>query len=33
MDTLEIDDFRSINSIASLITRLSSIPRAQAVGE
>jgi D-alanine--poly(phosphoribitol) ligase subunit 2 len=33
MDALEIDDFRSINAIARLITGLSSIPLAQAVGE
>lgn len=33
MDALEIDDFRSINTIADLITRLSSIPLARVVGE
>jgi acyl carrier protein len=33
MDALEIDDLRSINSIADLITRISSIPLARAVGE
>jgi acyl carrier protein len=33
MDALEIDDFRSINAIADLITRLSSIPLARVVGE
>jgi D-alanine--poly(phosphoribitol) ligase subunit 2 len=33
MDSLELDDLRSINTIADLITRLSSIPVAQAVGE
>jgi acyl carrier protein len=33
MESLELDDLRSINTIADLITRLSSIPLAQAVGE
>jgi D-alanine--poly(phosphoribitol) ligase subunit 2 len=32
MDSLEIDDFRSINQIAHLITRLSTIPLERAVG-
>jgi D-alanine--poly(phosphoribitol) ligase subunit 2 len=32
MDTLEIDDFRSINKIADLITRLSTVPLDRAVG-
>jgi D-alanine--poly(phosphoribitol) ligase subunit 2 len=32
MDALEIDDFRSINRIADLITRLSSVPLHQVVG-
>jgi D-alanine--poly(phosphoribitol) ligase subunit 2 len=33
METLEIDEFRSINTIAGLVTRLSNIPLARAVGE
>jgi methoxymalonate biosynthesis acyl carrier protein len=33
MDSLEIDDLRSINTIAGLITRLSNIPLARVVGE
>jgi D-alanine--poly(phosphoribitol) ligase subunit 2 len=33
MESLELDDLRSINTIADLITRLSSIPLARAVGE
>jgi D-alanine--poly(phosphoribitol) ligase subunit 2 len=33
MDALEIDDFRSINRIADLVTRRSSTPLAKAVGE
>jgi D-alanine--poly(phosphoribitol) ligase subunit 2 len=33
MESLEVDDLRSINTIADLITRLSSIPLAWAVGE
>lgn len=33
IESLELDDLRSINTIADLITRLSSIPLAQAVGE
>jgi D-alanine--poly(phosphoribitol) ligase subunit 2 len=33
MDELEIDDFRSINTMADLITRRSSIPLARAAGE
>jgi acyl carrier protein len=33
MELLEIDDLRSINTIADLITRLSSVPLARAVGE
>jgi acyl carrier protein len=33
MESIEIDDLRSINTIADLITRLSSIPLARAVGE
>lgn len=32
MDTLEIDDFRSINRIADLIARLSTVPLRQVVG-
>jgi D-alanine--poly(phosphoribitol) ligase subunit 2 len=32
MDALEIDDFRSINKIADLITRLSTVPFDRAVG-
>jgi D-alanine--poly(phosphoribitol) ligase subunit 2 len=32
MDTLEIDDFRSINKIADLIIRLSTVPLSRAVG-
>jgi acyl carrier protein len=32
MDALEIDDFRSIHTIADLITRLSSVPFARVVG-
>jgi D-alanine--poly(phosphoribitol) ligase subunit 2 len=32
MDSLEIDDFRSINRIAHLVTRLSTIPLERAVG-
>jgi D-alanine--poly(phosphoribitol) ligase subunit 2 len=32
MDTLEIDDFRSINRIADLITRLSTVPLERVVG-
>jgi D-alanine--poly(phosphoribitol) ligase subunit 2 len=32
MDTLEIDDFRSINKIADLITRLSTVPLERVVG-
>jgi D-alanine--poly(phosphoribitol) ligase subunit 2 len=32
MDTLEIDDFRSINRIADLITRLSAVPLERVVG-
>jgi D-alanine--poly(phosphoribitol) ligase subunit 2 len=32
MDALEIDDFRTINKIADLITRLSAAPVDQAVG-
>jgi D-alanine--poly(phosphoribitol) ligase subunit 2 len=32
MDSLEIDDFRSINQIAHLITRLSTITLERAVG-
>lgn len=32
MDTLEIDDFRSINRIAELITRLSTVPLGRVVG-
>jgi D-alanine--poly(phosphoribitol) ligase subunit 2 len=33
MESLELDDLRSINTIADLITRISSIPLARAVGE
>jgi methoxymalonate biosynthesis acyl carrier protein len=33
MDALEIDDFRSVNTIAGLVTRLSSTPLARVVGE
>jgi methoxymalonate biosynthesis acyl carrier protein len=33
IEALEIDDLRSINSIADLITRISSISLARAVGE
>jgi methoxymalonate biosynthesis acyl carrier protein len=33
MESLELDDLRSINTIADLITRLSSIPLARVVGE
>ena len=33
MESLELDDLRSINTIADLISRLSSIPLARAVGE
>jgi D-alanine--poly(phosphoribitol) ligase subunit 2 len=33
MDALEIDDFRSMHTIAGLITRLSNNPLARAVGE
>jgi D-alanine--poly(phosphoribitol) ligase subunit 2 len=33
MDVLEIDDFRSIHTIAALITRLSSIPLARVAGD
>jgi D-alanine--poly(phosphoribitol) ligase subunit 2 len=33
MELLELDDLRSINTIADLITRLSSISLARAVGE
>jgi D-alanine--poly(phosphoribitol) ligase subunit 2 len=32
MDTLEIDDFRSINRIADLIIRLSTVPLERVVG-
>jgi acyl carrier protein len=32
MDALEIDDFRSINTIAGVITRLSNFPLARVVG-
>jgi D-alanine--poly(phosphoribitol) ligase subunit 2 len=32
MDILEIDDFRSINRIADLITRLSTVPLERVVG-
>jgi D-alanine--poly(phosphoribitol) ligase subunit 2 len=32
MDTLEFDDFRSINRIADLITRLSTVPLGRVVG-
>jgi D-alanine--poly(phosphoribitol) ligase subunit 2 len=32
MDTLEIDDFRSINKIADLITRLSTVPLERVAG-
>jgi D-alanine--poly(phosphoribitol) ligase subunit 2 len=32
MDVLEIDDFRSINRIADLITRLSTVPLERVVG-
>ena len=32
MDNLEIDDFRSINRIAGLITRLSTTPLRQVIG-
>lgn len=32
MDVLEIDDFRSINRIAGLITRLSTVPLERVVG-
>jgi D-alanine--poly(phosphoribitol) ligase subunit 2 len=32
VDTLEIDDFRSINRIADLITRLSTVPLERIVG-
>jgi D-alanine--poly(phosphoribitol) ligase subunit 2 len=33
IESLEVDDLRSINTIADLISRLSSIPLARAVGE
>jgi D-alanine--poly(phosphoribitol) ligase subunit 2 len=33
MESLELDDLQSINTIADLITRLSNIPMARAVGE
>jgi methoxymalonate biosynthesis acyl carrier protein len=33
MESLELDDLRSINTIADLITRVSSIPLVRAVGE
>jgi D-alanine--poly(phosphoribitol) ligase subunit 2 len=33
MESLELDDLRSINTIADLISRISSIPLARAVGE
>jgi D-alanine--poly(phosphoribitol) ligase subunit 2 len=33
MDTLEIDDFRSINKIADLITRLSAVPLERVAGD
>jgi D-alanine--poly(phosphoribitol) ligase subunit 2 len=33
MESLELDDLRSINTIAELITRLSSTPLARVVGE
>jgi D-alanine--poly(phosphoribitol) ligase subunit 2 len=33
MDTLEIDDFRSINKIADLITRLSTVPLERVAGD
>jgi acyl carrier protein len=33
MESLELNDLRSINTIADLITRLSSIPLARVVGE
>jgi methoxymalonate biosynthesis acyl carrier protein len=33
MESLELDDLRSINTIAHLITRLSSMPLARVVGE
>jgi D-alanine--poly(phosphoribitol) ligase subunit 2 len=33
MESLELDDLRSINAIADLITRISSTPLAPAVGE
>ena len=33
MESLELDDLRSINTIADLITRLSSVALARAVGE
>jgi methoxymalonate biosynthesis acyl carrier protein len=32
MDTLEIDDFRSMQTIADLITRLSNVPVARVAG-
>lgn len=32
MDTLEIDDFRSINKIADLIRRLTTVPLERVVG-
>jgi D-alanine--poly(phosphoribitol) ligase subunit 2 len=32
VDTLEIDDFRSINRIADLITRLSTVPLERVAG-
>jgi acyl carrier protein len=33
MESLELDDLRSINTIADLITRLSSTPLARVVGQ
>jgi D-alanine--poly(phosphoribitol) ligase subunit 2 len=33
MESLELDDLRSMNTIADLIIRLSSVPLARAVGE
>jgi D-alanine--poly(phosphoribitol) ligase subunit 2 len=33
MDALEIDDFRTIHTIADLIIRLSRVPLARVVGE
>ena len=33
MESLELDDLRSVNTIADLITRLSTVPLARAVGE